>query len=165
MQERTFPAIIASIPQVTAWIDGALEELGCSMKAQMQLDVAIDEIFGNIAYYAYRGKIGSAKVQLALQEDTRMLSITFMDQGIPFNPLSQKEPDTSLKAEKRKIGGLGIFLVKKIMDEKGVAVAKVFVEEFATSMEMQGLSLTAFKLDAQLKGLLLQSARTPFVAV
>ena len=117
MQERTFSAVIESIPLVTAWIDEQLEQLNCPMKVQMQFDMAIDEIFGNIAYYAYRGKIGSAKVQLALQEDTRMLSITFMDQGIPFNPLSQKEPDTSLKAEKRKIGGLGIFLVKKIMDE------------------------------------------------
>ena len=117
MQERTFSAVIESIPLVTAWIDEQLEQLNCPMKVQMQFDMAIDEIFGNIAYYAYRGKIGSAKVQLALQEDTRMLSITFIDQGIPFNPLSQKEPDTSLKAEKRKIGGLGIFLVKKIMDE------------------------------------------------
>ena len=117
MQERTFSAVIESIPLVTAWIDEQLEQLNCPMKVQMQFDMAIDEIFGNIAYYAYRGKIGSAKVQLALQEDTRMLSITFMDQGIPFNPLSQKEPDISLKAEKRKIGGLGIFLVKKIMDE------------------------------------------------
>ena len=117
MQERTFSAVIESIPLVTAWIDEQLEQLNCPMKVQMQFDMAIDEIFGNIAYYAYRGKIGSAKVQLALQEDTRMLSITFIDQGIPFNPLSQKEPDISLKAEKRKIGGLGIFLVKKIMDE------------------------------------------------
>ena len=117
MQERTLPAVIDSIPQVTAWIDEELEKLNCSMKAQMQIDVAIDEIFSNIAQYAYPGKEGSASVQLEFQEDTRMLSITFVDQGIPFDPLSQKEPDTSLGIEERKIGGLGIFLVKKTMDE------------------------------------------------
>lgn len=117
MQERTLPAVIDSIPQVTAWIDEELKKLNCSMKAQMQIDVAIDEIFSNIAQYAYPGKEGSANVQLDFQEDTRMLSITFVDQGIPFDPLSQKEPDTSLGIEERKIGGLGIFLVKKTMDE------------------------------------------------
>lgn len=117
MQERTFPAIIASIPQVTAWIDGALEELGCSMKAQMQLDVAIDEIFGNIAQYAYPGGEGSAVVRLEFDEAARVFSVTFTDQGIPFDPLSREEPDTTLKAGERKIGGLGIFLVKKTMDK------------------------------------------------
>ena len=117
MQERTFPAIIESIPLVTAWIDETLEQLDCSMKAQMQIDVAIDEIFGNIAHYAYPGKEGSAKVQLDFQAEARMFSITFVDQGVPFDPLSQKEPDTSLGSEERQIGGLGIFLVKKTMDE------------------------------------------------
>ena len=117
MQERTFPAVVESIPQVTAWVDEALEGLECSVKAQMQIDVAIDEIFGNIAHYAYPDGEGRAAVRLEFREDDRMLSITFTDQGVPFDPLSQKEPDTTLGSEERQIGGLGIFLVKKTMDE------------------------------------------------
>ena len=117
MQEMTFPASIESIPAVTAWIDEALEKLECSMKAQMQIDVAIDEIFGNIAHYAYPDKEGSAVVRIDFTEETRTVSITFMDQGIPFDPLNQEEPDTSLSASDRKIGGLGIFLVRKTMDD------------------------------------------------
>ena len=102
---------------VTAWIDEALEKLDCAIKAQMQIDVAIDEMFGNIAHYAYPDKKGSATVRLDFDAATRMFSITILDQVIPFDPLEQKEPDTSLGSEERSIGGLGIFLVKKTMDE------------------------------------------------
>ena len=85
------------------------------MKAQMQIDVAIDELFGNIARYAYGDKQGDATVRLGFNEATRMASITFIDSGAPFNPLEMADPDVTLSAEERGIGGLGIFMVKKTM--------------------------------------------------
>ena len=117
MQEKVFSAAIESIPNVTAWIDEALEKLDCSMKAQMQIDVAIDEIFSNIARYAYPNKSGIVTMQYSFEELSRLFSITFIDQGIPFDPLQQENPDTSLDVQDREIGGLGIFLVRKIMDD------------------------------------------------
>ena len=117
MQEMTLPALIENIPRVTAWIDETLEKLDCSMKAQMQIDMAIDEIFSNIARYAYPDGPGSATVHCSFDEVSRQFTLAFVDQGIPFDPLAQKEPDTTLETEDREIGGLGIFLVRKTMDE------------------------------------------------
>ena len=119
MQEKVFSAVIESIPAVTAWIDEALEKLDCSMQAQMQLDVAIDEIFGNIARYAYPDKSGIVTIRHGYEEASRLFSVTFIDRGVPFDPLKQANPDTSLELKDREIGGLGIFLVKKTMDKVG----------------------------------------------
>ena len=116
MKERTVPAIIESIPVVTAFIDEQLEALSCPMKAQMQIDVAIDELFSNIARYAYGDGAGDATVRFSFDESTRRVSITFFDRGFPFDPLEQDEPDVTRSAEERTIGGLGIFLVRKTMD-------------------------------------------------
>ena len=117
MQEMTLSAVIESIPQVTAWIDEALENLACPMKARMQIDVAIDEIFGNIAHYAYAPGSGEATVQFDFDPDARMACVCFIDSGVAYNPLEAKTPDTTLAAEDREIGGLGIFLVRKTMDD------------------------------------------------
>ena len=117
MQEMTLPAVIESIPTVTAWIDEALEALDCPVKAQMQLDVAIDEIFSNIALYAYGDKGGSATLQTDFDAAARLFKIRFIDSGMPFDPLAQAEPNTALSSEEREIGGLGIFLVRKTMDD------------------------------------------------
>ncbi|MBQ3704925.1 MAG: ATP-binding protein [Clostridia bacterium] len=116
MKEITVDAVVNSIPQVTAFIDQELEAAECSMKAQMQLDVAIDEIFGNIAQYAYPSAPGTATVRFSLDEAERMAEVTFVDAGIPFDPLARSAPDVSLSAEERQIGGLGIYLVRKTMD-------------------------------------------------
>jgi len=117
MKEITVPARLDQLTEVTAWMDEALEALDCPPKAQMQMDMAIDEIFGNIAHYAYPDGDGSATVQLDFDEAQRVVSLVFIDRGQPFDPLKKPDPDTTLAAEERKIGGLGIFLVKKIMDE------------------------------------------------
>ena len=117
MNEITLKATIENIPRATAFIDEALEAAACSMKAQMQIDVAMDELFGNIARYAYAPGEGEATVRFHLQEETRTASITLIDSGIPFNPLSVAEPDTTSAAQDRPIGGLGIFLVRKTMDD------------------------------------------------
>ena len=115
-KELVLPATKDSIGQITAMVDEELEALDCSIKAQMQLDVAIDEIYANIASYAYPEGGGEAKVVFSFDEETRTVTLTFTDQGIPFNPLLQEEPDVTLAAEERKEGGLGIFLVRKTMD-------------------------------------------------
>ena len=115
MKEFETKALINKIPEVTAFIDEELEKLGCSMKDQMQIDVAIDELFANIAHYAYGKQIGDVKVSFDFDPETRIASVTFTDSGIPFNPLENDDPDVTLSLEDREIGGLGIFLVKKTM--------------------------------------------------
>ena len=117
MKELTLAASLENIAEVTAFIDEQLEALDCSMKAQMQIDIAIDELFGNIAHYAYGDGTGDATVRFDFDEVTRMASIAFIDGGVPFNPLEKADPDVTLSAEEREIGGLGIFMVKKSMDK------------------------------------------------
>ncbi len=115
-KELCVEAKIENISTVTAFVDEILEENNCSMKAQMQIDVAIDEIFGNIAYYAYGEKGGDATVGVEIADSPKRAIIKFIDSGTPYNPLEKEDPDTTLSAEERGIGGLGIFIVKKSMD-------------------------------------------------
>ena len=110
-------AKIENIAVITDFVNSILEANGCSAKVQMEIDIAIDEIFGNIAYYAYTPKTGEATVQVEIKNFPERLELTFIDKGIPYNPLENKDPDVTLDIEKRKIGGLGIFLVKEMMDE------------------------------------------------
>ncbi|MBR2824041.1 MAG: ATP-binding protein [Clostridia bacterium] len=117
MKDITLKARIDNIPKVTAFIDGELEALECSVKAQMQIDVAIDELFGNIARYAYGDEEGDATVSFDFDADTRTALITFADWGKPFDPTAAAAPDISTPAAERRIGGLGIFLVRKTMDD------------------------------------------------
>ena len=114
MKEITLTAEIKNIGPLTAFLDEALENMGSSMKAQMQIGMAVDEIFSNIAQYAYEGSVGEATVRIEEEGDCAVL--TFIDSGIPYDPLAREDPDTTLDAESRAIGGLGIFLVKKTMD-------------------------------------------------
>ena len=117
MKELTIKAAIENLPAVTAFLDEILEAADCSMKAQMQLDVAMDELFGNIARYAYAPGEGNATVRVSVDTDARVAEVTLIDSGIPFNPLEASQPDTAASAEDRPIGGLGIFLVRKTMDD------------------------------------------------
>ena len=114
-QEITLKAEIANVRALTDWIDAKLEQLACPLKMQMQLDVAIDELFSNIARYAYPDGTGEAVVQFACEN--RTVSVTFIDRGTPFDPLALPAPNVSLPASERKQGGLGIFLVRKTMDD------------------------------------------------
>ena len=92
MRELTLEAKIDNIPQVTAFIDEQLEALDCPMKAQMQIDVAIDELFCNIAMYAYPDGKGEATVRFEFDESARVATITFVDSGIPFDPVAKAGP-------------------------------------------------------------------------
>ncbi|MBQ7247380.1 MAG: ATP-binding protein [Lachnospiraceae bacterium] len=117
MKELILEAKLDKIPELTAVIDTELEALDCPMKAQMQIDVAVDELYSNIARYAYPDGDGTVTVHLEAEESPASYSITFIDSGVPFDPLAQTEPDTSLDADSRPIGGLGILLVRRTMDE------------------------------------------------
>lgn len=117
MKELTLDAVVENIDKVTDFVNNELDAYDCLMKARMQINVAIDELFGNIAHYAYEKGTGKATVRIEVEEEPLMVSITFIDSGKPFNPLDRPEPDTTLSAQKRAIGGLGIFLVKKTMDK------------------------------------------------
>ena len=117
MKELTISARLENIETVTAFVDEQLEEMGCPMKAQMQIDIAIDELFSNIAHYAYTPDTGEATVRVEVTESPLAVIITFIDHGVPYDPLAKEDPDTTLSAEERQIGGLGIYMVKKSMDE------------------------------------------------
>ena len=117
MKELTIAATVENIEAVTDFVNQQLEELACPMKAQMQINIAIDELFSNIAHYSYNPEIGQATVRVEVMENPLAVSITFIDNGVPYDPLSKENPDLTLSAEERQIGGLGIYLVKKSMDE------------------------------------------------
>jgi anti-sigma regulatory factor (Ser/Thr protein kinase) len=117
MKELTIAATVENIEVVTDFVNQQLELLECPMKAQMQIDIAIDELFSNIAHYSYNPEIGQATVRVEVMENPLAVSITFIDNGVPYDPLSKEDPDLTLSAEERQIGGLGIYMVKKSMDE------------------------------------------------
>lgn len=98
MKELTIDASVENIEKVTAFVDEQLEILGCPAKVQMQIDIAIDELFGNIAHYAYHPGSGPATVRVEVQETPFSVVITFIDNGIPYDPLEKEDPDISLSA-------------------------------------------------------------------
>ena len=114
MPELKIAATIENLEAVTAFVDERLEAHDCSLKAQTQIDIAIDELFTNIARYAYGEGTGEAVISVEFADG--FAEITFRDWGTPYNPLENPDPDVTLPAEERQIGGLGIFMVKKSMD-------------------------------------------------
>lgn len=117
MKEITVDAVSESLGTVTDFVDAELEAIGCPFNIQMKVDIVIDEVFSNIVFYAYRGTVGSVTIRTETTSDPGSLTLTFIDSGIPYNPLNAEEPDVTLSVEERKVGGLGIFIVKKTMDE------------------------------------------------
>mgnify|MGYP006336313541 FL=1 len=116
MKELTIAATVENIEIVTDFVNEQLEALNCPMKAQMQIDIAIDELFGNIAHYAYHPEVGSATVRIDVEQDPVAVVITFLDGGVPYDPLMAADPDVTQSAQERQLGGLGIYMVKKSMD-------------------------------------------------
>jgi sigma-B regulation protein RsbU (phosphoserine phosphatase) len=115
MKTRVFPAENDKLHEVSAFVGEYLEAHDCPMKTQMQIDLCLEEVFVNIANYAYGDGKGDVKVRLRAKDNT--VTLTLIDKGKAFDPLQREDPDVSLSAEARKIGGLGIFLVKKNMDK------------------------------------------------
>ncbi len=115
MSELVVDAKTENLEQVNDFIADNL--MGCPMKLLMQIDLVVEEVFVNIANYAYKDKVGKAKVMCELDKENNLLTIVFEDKGVPFDPLSKEDPDITAGADEREIGGLGIFLTKKLMDE------------------------------------------------
>jgi len=101
---------------VLSFVNSQLEKYDCSPRAQMQLEIAVEELFVNIAHYAYNPEVGSATVRVEMQQDPISAIITLIDRGVPYDPLAKEDPDVTLSADEREIGGLGIYMVKKSMD-------------------------------------------------
>lgn len=114
MKELVVDAKTENLDQVLDFVNLELEAADCPMKTQVQLDITVEEIFVNIAHYAYQSGVGKAVVRIRIQEEA--VEIIFMDQGVPYNPLEKEDPDITLSAEDRQIGGLGIYMVKKSVD-------------------------------------------------
>lgn len=117
MKELTVNAAIENLEAVTAFVDSELEAYNCPPKAEIQINIAIDELFSNIAFYAYHPETGEATVRVEVIEEPLAVEISFIDNGMPYDPLTNEDPDVTSPAEERKIGGLGIYIVKKSMDE------------------------------------------------
>ena len=116
LNELTLEAKVENLDQVLSFVDGCLEQADCPMKVNMQIDVAVEELYVNIASYAYAPQTGMVAIRVELLEDPRAVRITFVDRGVPYDPLKKPDPDVTLSAEERQIGGLGIYMVKKSMD-------------------------------------------------
>ena len=116
MNTLTVKADINSLNDVLSFITSELEANDCPAKVQMQIEISIEEIFVNIANYAYPPKEGDAVVGFEPTDDG-IISITFTDRGVPYDPLKKPDPDITVPASERKIGGLGIYMTKQSMDK------------------------------------------------
>ena len=116
MMDQTFPAKIEALSDVLGFVDQTLERYECPMKVQMAICVAIEEVFVNVAHYAYGDGEGDMTLGIGFEEESRTITFRMTDKGVPFDPLKKPDPDITLSAEDRDIGGLGIFITKKTMD-------------------------------------------------
>lgn len=117
MEKMTIEATVENLATVTEFITSSLEEKDCSMKIIMQMEIVVEEIFVNVANYAYRPNVGPVTVCKEFENSPNAIKITFIDGGVEYNPLEHEDPDINAPAEKRDIGGLGIFLVKNNVDD------------------------------------------------
>lgn len=109
------PNDIETIPQLNEFIDAVAEEVAFDMSLAMSLNLAIEEAVVNVMEYAYPdGEKGNVEIEVTVDEG--WLTFIISDSGIAFDPTTKEDADTTLSAEERPIGGLGIFLVKKLMD-------------------------------------------------
>ena len=116
MTKKTFPAKTEMLNDVLGYVEQTLESFDCPMKTQMAICVALEEVFVNVAHYAYPCGDGDMTLAIAFDEASRAVTFRMADQGVPFDPLQKPDPDITLSAEDRQIGGLGIFIAKKTMD-------------------------------------------------
>ncbi|MBR4183530.1 MAG: ATP-binding protein [Lachnospiraceae bacterium] len=117
LKEIEVDADDSMLDEVLEFLEQNLEETDCSPKVKMQICVAAEEIFVNIAHYAYNPDKGRATVRVELTGNPVTVTITFMDNGVPFDPLAKEDPGDDIISDEDKIGGLGIFMTKKMMDD------------------------------------------------
>lgn len=116
MKELNIEAKTENLDQVIEFVKECLGQYDCSDRILTQLIIAIEEIFVNVAHYAYGQEEGRATVRIEIKKNPLSVVISFLDNGVQYNPLEKPDPDITLSAEQRQIGGLGIFMVKKSMD-------------------------------------------------
>lgn len=116
MEQLIIPASIDRLNEVLEFVDSILDENKCDEITKMQIDIAVEELFVNIASYAYHPEEGPAEIKCTVDKETSRVTIEFRDQGVPYDPLAKKDPDITLSAQERDIGGLGIYMVKNSMD-------------------------------------------------
>ena len=116
MTEKVFPAKTEALNDVIGFVEETLESFECPMKTQMAICVAIEEVFVNVAHYAYPDSEGDMTLSIGFEDNEREITFLVKDKGVPFDPLQKPDPDVTLSAEERDIGGLGIFIAKKTMD-------------------------------------------------
>ena len=116
MMKQTFPAKIDALSDMLSFVERSLEHYGCPIKIQIAICVAMEEMFVNVARYAYPDREGDMTLHIGFDDQTRNVTFIMSDKGVPFDPLKKPDPDITLSAEEREIGGLGIFIAKKTMD-------------------------------------------------
>ena len=116
MTERIFPAKTDCLNDVLAFIEESMEGFECPAKTLNAVCVAIEEVFVNISDYAYKDGDGDVRISVTLNGNDRTAVFRISDKGTPFDPLKKPDPDITLAAGEREIGGLGIFIAKKTMD-------------------------------------------------
>lgn len=117
MREITVQAVPENLQPVLDMVNSELEAYDCPMKKQIQISIAVEEIYMNIAHYAYHPETGEACICFEVGGEPPQATIQFIDNGKPFNPLDRIDPDITLSASERDIGGLGLYLVKKTMEK------------------------------------------------
>lgn len=121
MTEKNFPAKDEALNDVLAFAEEELEKAECPMKAVMPITVALEEVFVNVAHYAYPDSSGEVNLAIDFDIESRTMTFIMTDSGIPFDPLAKPDPDITLSAEERQIGDLGIFMMKTTMDDVNYA--------------------------------------------
>ena len=116
-KEITVDATVKNLTVVNDFVEELLAGTDCSVKTKLKIDLVVEEIFVNIANYAYEASGGKVVVQGCIEENPCRIILRFMDTGIPYDPLQKDPPDLTLPPDKREIGGLGIFLIKENVDE------------------------------------------------
>lgn len=122
--EFTVEASLDNLDLVLGNLEEMLEAHDCSMKLIMKINVCVEELFVNVANYAYDEDADNKYCEFRIditdlddQELSKRAEITLIDSGKEFNPLLRENPDITLSADERPIGGLGIFMVKNMMDD------------------------------------------------
>lgn len=117
MKELVIDALTDNVDTVLGFIEEQIRPFCCSVKTLTQINIAAEELFVNIAHYAYQPDIGKATVRVTVTDVPLSVEITFIDNGKRYDPFARPDPDIALSAEQRQIGGLGIYIVKKSMDD------------------------------------------------
>ncbi|MCR4764210.1 MAG: ATP-binding protein [Lachnospiraceae bacterium] len=116
-KELTLEATMENMDEVLSFVDDQLLYYNCPQRVQFPIDVAVEELYTNIASYAYSPETGPATVRVEVLEKPITVIITFVDHGVPYDPLAKADPDLDAEIEDRSIGGFGIFMVKNSMDD------------------------------------------------